>query len=480
MTDGKKTPQQRGGEMSRRHFLATTAAAAAAFTIVPRHVLGGRGYTLPSENINLAIIGVGGQGTHDMQQLMTREGTRVVAVADPVRRADYSKFYFGGFKGRDPAKELVEDYYANQAKSGSYKGCATYEDYREMLVQEKDIDAVVVATTDNVHAVATMAAIKAGKHVYTEKPLTHDIYEARAIAEAARKAGVMTQMGNQGHAGEGNRLLVEWIADGAIGEVYEAHCWTNRPMDNWPQGIDRPTGRHWVPRGMDWDLWLGPAPYRPYHSLYTPFNWRGWWDFGTGAMGDMGCHILDTPVWALNLGHPTSVQASSTPYNDETFPLASFVTYDFPARGKMPPVKLYWYDGGLMPPRPDELEEGRRMPQSGTILVGTEGKIMCADYSDEARLIPEAAMKAYNRPPKTIPRSPGIHQGWLDAIRSGKPASSNFNVSGPLTEVVLLANLAIRAGRNVKLMWDGPNMKVTNVAEVNQYVRREYREGWSL
>ncbi len=480
MTDKRSTPQQRDGAMSRGHFLTATAAAAAAFTIVPRHVLGGGGYSPPSENINLAVIGVGGQGIQNMQQLMTREGTRVVAVADPVRRADYSAFYFRGFKGRDPAKELVEKNYADQMKSGSYKGCVIYEDFREMLVQEKDIDAVVVATTDNVHAVATMAAIKAGKHVYTEKPLTHDIYEARVITEAAQKAGVMTQMGNQGHAGEGNRLLVEWVADGAIGEVYEAHCWTNRP--SWPQGerVDRPTEEPRVPRGMDWDLWLGPAPYRPYHPTYAPFNWRGWWDFGTGVMGDMGCHILDTPVWVLNLGHPTSVQASSTPYNDETFPQACFVTYDFPARGKMPPMKLYWYDGGLMPPRPDELEEDRRMPQSGTILVGTEGKIMCADYGNQARLIPEAAMKAYTLPPKTIPRSPGIHQGWLDAIRSGKPASSNFNVSGHLTEIVLLVNLAIRAGRNVKLMWDGPNMKVTNVAEVNQYIRREYREGWSL
>ncbi len=274
--------------------------------------------------------------------------------------------------------------------------------------------------------------------------------------------------------------MCEWVADGAIGPVREVHTWTDRPGGRWAQGVEQPEDTPQVPRTLDWDLWLGPAPYRPYHPIYAPFNWRGWWDFGTGVMGDMGCHILDTPVWVLNLGHPTSVQASSTPYNDETFPQACFVTYDFPARGKMPPMKLYWYDGGLMPPRPDELEEDRRMPQSGTILVGTEGKIMCADYGNQARLIPEAAMKAYTLPPKTIPRSPGIHQGWLDAIRSGKPASSNFNVSGHLTEIVLLVNLAIRAGRNVKLMWDGPNMKVTNVAEVNQYIRREYREGWSL
>lgn len=481
MTDKKKMSQRGGEGMSRRHFLATTAAATAAFTIVPRHVLGGPGYTPPSENINLAIIGVGGQGTHDMQQLMTREGTRVVAVADPVRKADYSKVYSGDFKGRDPAQELVEEYYANKAKSGSYKGCATYKDFREMLVKEKDIDAVVVATTDNVHAVATMAAIKAGKHVYTEKPLTHDIYETRALTAAARKAGVMTQMGNQGHSWEGNRLMVEWVRDGAIGEVREAHVWTDRPMQNWPQGIERPTGKHRVPRGMDWDLWLGPAPYRPYHPLYAPFNWRGWWDFGTGVMGDMGCHLLDTPMWVLDLGHPTSVMASSTPVNSETAPLASIVHYEFPARRDMPPVKVTWYDGGLMPPRPDELEQARRMGDgSGVIFVGDKGKIMCNVYGKNPRIIPETAMKAYKLPPKTIPRSPGIHQGWLDAIRNGKPASSNFDVSGPLTEVVLLANLAIRAGRNVKLMWDGPNMKVTNVADANQYIRREYREGWSL
>ena len=316
--------------------------------------------------------------------------------------------------------------------------------------------------------------------MYTQKPLAHDIYEARMLTEAARKYGVKSQMGNQGHAGEGIRLMAEWVADGAIGEVREVHSWTNRPIRNWPQGIDRPNGKPQVPRGLDWDKWLGPAPMRPYNPAYLPFVWRGWWDFGTGAIGDMGCHVMDIPVTTLNLGHPTSVIATSTPVNDETAPLASLVIYEFPARDSMPPVTMTWYDGGLQPPRPPELEAGRRMPQSGTILVGTEGKIMCADYGDSARIIPESKMNAYTKPPKTIPRVAGIHQNFVDAVMGGEPATSNFDVSGPFTEVVLLSNLAIRAGRNVRLEWDGPNMKVTNVAEANQYVRREYRKGWSL
>ncbi len=452
MTDEKETAQRQGEEMSRRHFLATAAAATAAFTIVPRHVLGGPGYQAPSDKLNIAGIGVGGMGGGNVRGC---ESENIYALCD-----------------------VDKEYAARTFKA--YPKAKKYTDYRKMLEKEKSLDAVIVATPDHTHAAITMAAMQLGKHAFVQKPLTNTIYEARMLAEAARKYKVATQMGNQGHAGEGNRLMCEWVADGAIGPVREVHCWTDRPGGRWPQGVGRPEGTPRVPRTLDWDLWLGPAPYRPYHSDYVPFQWRGWWDFGTGALGDMGCHIIDTPVWVLNLGHPTSVEAVSTPVNSETAPVSSIITLRFPARGKLPPVKLTWYDGGLTPCIPDELEEGRRIGDrnGGVLLVGDKGTIMCGCYGENPRIIPESKMAAYEQPPKTIPRSPGIHEEWLAACKGGKPASSNFDVSGRLTEIVLLGNLALRTGR--RLDWDGPNMKVTNFPEANQYVHRGYRDGWSL
>ncbi|HXK61523.1 MAG TPA: Gfo/Idh/MocA family oxidoreductase [Acidobacteriota bacterium] len=463
---------------SRRDFVKTGAAAVSAFTIVPSSVLGGRGRVTPNDKINLAAIGTGGQGCVDLRGFMQIPAVQVIAVCDVCKDADYSKFYFGGRAGSQVAKALVEKHYAEQKGVQNYSGCKTYVDFNEMLENETGIDAVVVATTDNVHALASMAAITRGKHVYCEKPLTHDIYEARMLREAARKYKVQTQMGNHGHASEYIRLLVEWIQDGAIGDVTEVHSWTNRPV--WPQGIPRPQEAMPVPEGLDWDRWIGPAPFRPYHSIYAPFNWRGWWDFGTGALGDMGCHIMDMPVWALELGHPTSVQASFTPHDrNEAGPAGSIVTYEFPARGSKPPVRYTWYDGGLMPPRPKELDPDKKMPGSGTLVFGSKGVIM-ADEAGFGRIIPESAMRAYKRPPKRIKRVSGIHSEFIEAIQGGDPPSSNFEVSGPLTEIVLLGNVAIRMGRNVRLEWDGPSMTVTNVPEANQYVRRQYREGWSL
>lgn len=464
--------------ISRRNFLKTATVAAAGIVIVPRHVLGGPGYIAPSDKINLAIIGVGSQGTDDMKEFLNIPDVQVTAVCDVF---DEFKIWGTQTVGRKAAKQLVEKHYGDQSTGGNYKGCAEYVDFRDMLEQEKDIDAVAIATTDNLHAVAAMAAMKRGKHVYCQKPLTHDIYEARMLTAAARKYGVATQMGNQGHAGEGNRLMVEWVADGAIGEVREAHVWTNRPAGWWPQGIDKPTNYPPVPHGLDWNLWLGPARFRPYNPAYVPFKWRGWWDFGTGALGDMGCHLLDTPVWAFNLGHPTSVQASSSPVNDETGPLASIVHYDFSARGSMPAVKMVWYDGGLMPPRPVDLEEGRRMGDNsgGVLLVGDKGTIMCSTYGNNPRLIPETAMKAYKRPPKTVPRVKGIYHDFIEACKGGSAACSNFGVSGPFTEIVLLGNLAVRTPGQ-RLLWDAKNMKVTNVPDANKFVKREYFADWTL
>lgn len=480
MKYGKKDLNSGAKKISRREFLGSAALATAAATVVPRHVIGGQGYTPPSDKINLAIIGVGGQGTIHLNQFLKMDDIQIVSVCDVNELCDYKKFYFGGVAGWGPAKNLVNESYAEQKNAGSYKGCSAYVDFREMLHKERSIDAVVVATTDNNHAIASMAAIKKGKHVYCEKPLTHDIYEARMLTLAAREQKVATQMGNQGRAMEGNRLVREWIQDGAIGDVHEVHVWTNRPFGYWPQGVDRPTTVPSVPRELNWNLWLGPAAFRPYHPTYVPFNWRGFWDFGTGALGDMGCHLMDTPVWALDLGQPNSVEASCTPVNDETAPVGSIIHYDFPSRGSMPAVRMSWYDGGLLPPRPRELEEGRRISKDGGILfVGNKGKLLCGAYGDNPRLIPETSMKAYKRPEKTIPRVDGIREDWIQACKGGTPACSNFDVSGPLTEIVLLGNLAVRANGR-RLNWDGEKMEVTNYDPANQYVRRRYYGGWQL
>ena len=440
--------------VSRRQFLGSTAAAA-AFTIVPRHVMGGAGYTAPNEKLNIAFIGVGGRGGSHVKRI-TSENIVAFCDVDDIRAA---KTY---------------------EKHPSVK---KYKDFRVMLEKEdKNIDAAVISTPDHTHAVAAMMAMKMGKHVYLEKPLTHSIYEARMLTEAARKYNVVTQMGNHGHSGEGSRLVCEWIADGAIGKVREVHVWTDRPYGWWPQGIERPTDTPAVPDTLDWDLWLGPAPERPYNPSYVPFKWRGWWDFGTGALGDMGCHLIDTPFWALNLGHPVSVEASSTPLFEETAPLASMVTYMFPSRGDMPEVKMTWYEGGLRPPLPEEVPVDTRLgdKSGGVLFVGDKGKLTCCTGGDGPMLIPVERMRTYRRPPKTIRRSNGHCKDWIEACKTGKKeiASANFDYSGPLTETVLLGNLAIRTGK--KLLWDGENMKVTNVPEANGHVQRQYRQGWTL
>jgi len=444
--------EKRNNKINRRRFLGG-AAAVAGFTIVPRYVLGGAGYTPPSEKLNIAAIGVGGRGRSNIAAL---SGENIIALCD------------------------VDDVRAGETFK-RFPKAKKYRDFRRMLEEEKGIDAVVVSTPDHTHAAASMTAIKMGKHVYCEKPLTHSLYETRQLTAAARQAKVATQMGTQGHSDEGIRLICEWIWDGAIGPVRQVHLWTDRPLGWWPQGVGRPKDTPPVPSTLDWNLWLGPAAYRPYNPAYLPFVWRGWWDFGTGALGDMGCHIFDAPFWALKLGYPTSVEAHSTEVNSETAPLASIIYYDFPARGDMPAVKLTWYDGGLRPARPEELEPGREMgnKNGGVLFIGDKGKIMALDESAQSpRLIPETAMQAYKRPAKTLPRSIGHHQEWVRACKGGEAAGSNFDYAGPLTEVVLLGNIAIRTGE--KIYWDGANMKCTNVPKANEYVYRQYRDGWTL
>lgn len=455
---------------SRRQFLSTAAIAAATVTIVPRHVLGGPGYKAPSDKLNIACIGVGGKGKTDILGVSSEN---IVALCD----VDSRKY--------NDLKEKIQKDLPETEISGAmewFDKAKRYKDFRKMLSEnEKDIDAVTVTTPDHTHAVAAMMALKMGKHVFVQKPLTHTIHEARALAAEAKKQGVATQMGNQGHASEGARLINEWIADGAIGDVTEVHCWTNRPI--WPQGIPAPTETETVPPELDWDLWLGPAAYRPYHSSLGHFVWRGWQDFGTGAVGDMGAHILDHPYWALNLKYPETIQATSTRMNDDSYPLASRVKYKFPARGKMPALDLYWHDGGLEPFMPEDLEPGRRMGDwnGGMLFKGTKGKLMSSCYGSSPRIFPEEKMRAYARPAKTIERSPGIYKEWIEAAKAGKKSTTDFSYSGPLTETMLLGVVATKMqDSNTILEWDGKTGQITNIPEANELLHMQYREGWTL
>jgi predicted dehydrogenase len=381
--------------VSRRRFLGQTAAAT-AFTLVPRYVLGGEDHIAPSDKTTLAGIGMGGQGIQDMAALQQFPEIQVVAVCDVNRESggyiswNWSRGTAQQVAGREPARRAVDEGYAALKNSGKYQGCKAYSDFRHLLDKE-DVDAVMIATPDHAHAVITMAALKKGKHVYCEKPLTYSVDEARKITDAARQAKVATQLGNQGQATDEARLVREFIDDGAIGPVREVRVWCPARFWHWPATAGRPAETPPVPNGLDWDLWLGPAPERPYHPEYHPWTWRNWWDFGTGLLGDLGCHKLSTVFKALQLGYPTSVEASSTKLNPETYPLGVIARFEFPARGDLPPVTLSWYDGGLKPPRPKQLETGRRM--SDVTYIGDDGTLM------GHRLVPETKMQSYGRPP---------------------------------------------------------------------------------
>jgi len=470
---------------SRRKFLKNTAVTSAGFFIVPRAVLGGPGYIAPSDQINIAGIGVGGRGAGVLNDASKVQGVNIIALCD----VD-SKRAGDTFKKFTAAKQ--------------------YKDFRKMLDEQKDIDAVTIATPDHTHAVCAMAAMQLRKHVYVEKPMAHNIKETRLLTETAKQYNLATQMGNQGSSGEGIRLIQEWINAGVIGDVTRVHCWTNRPI--WPQGVSTPAGNHQAPSTLDWNLWLGPAAQRDYNPAYLPFKWRGWWDFGTGALGDMGCHIIDPAFKALKLGYPTSVEASVSQVYVGDFQLADFpdscppaskVHFDFPARDDMPAVELIWYDGGMMPRRPVELEAGESMGNNdgGTIFEGTRGKIICGVYGRNPSLLPRKAMDYFKQPEKSIPRVEEGHMGsWIKSCKEGTSTSSNFDYAGPLTETVLMGNLAIRSfnhkvlkpgktptswdpwdypGR-LRLDWDGENMQITNFEEANQFVSRDYRRGWKI
>jgi len=473
---------------SRRDFIKNTALATAGFFIVPRFVLGGKGFIAPSDRLLVAGIGVGGKGEGDIMSFYKSGKADIAYLCDvDDRRA------------------------ANSVKS--FPKAKYYKDWREMLDKEaKNFDAVSVSTPDHNHAVAALAAMQLGKHVYVQKPLTHDIYEARVLTDAANRYKVVTQMGNQGSSGDGVRQLMEWYDAGLIGHVHTVYCWTDRPV--WPQGIPWPAQKAEVPKELDWNLWLGTAPYKDYIEKLVPFNWRGWWDYGTGALGDMGCHIMEPAFRVLNLKYATDVQATvgsvyvdefKRGYFPESCPPSSHVVLSFPKTNKTKhEVTVHWMDGGIQPERPEELGANEIFGDggNGTYFIGTKGNMMCGTYGANPQLLPTSRTSEVKVKQK-YPRVPGGAEGhyaqWVEACIAGygnKEVSSPFQTAGPLTEALLMANLAIRGndirtpkangngfnypGRYLKLLWDNDNMKVTNFDAVNQFIKREYRQGFEL
>ena len=516
-----------GKKVTRRKFAADTGKIGLGVMIVPRHVLGGVGFQAPSDTINFAVVGFGGMGSENALELAKTEN--LVAFAD----VDFAfsetkvaeKLKDGQKKDRPEGLKLKE----------KFDKAARYSDFREMLDKQKDIDGVVIATPDHLHAVVAKAAMQIGKHVYVQKPLTYSVREARVLRDLAlSNPKIVTQMGNQGHSGDGARLVNEWIQAGIIGPVREVHVWTNRPVVYWPQGVPRPTGApppvapsspfgnpfsfgyvnqllasalgsYPVPEGLRWDLYVGPvAEDVPYHPIYHPFNWRGWLSFGVGAIGDMGAHLIDQPFWALGLTYPTSIEATSTQWGtmrilpDPTapagtrqargydspvsYPVATAVHYEFPARGAQPPVKLNWYDGGLLPPQPDALPNELTLNgDGGVIFIGDKGILMHDTYGSNPRLFPVALTEDAALVPKTYARIPWSHEmNWVKAIKGETKASSPIEYAAQLTETMLLGIVALRTGQGRKILYNGEQMLVTNIADANQYLTREYRAGWAL
>ena len=474
---------------SRRNFIKASATALAGFYFVPRHVLGGPGFIAPSDRLRVAGIGVGGMGYNDVKGSFNSGKVDIISLCD------------------------VDDTRAKRSREDHPKA-RYYRDYREMLEKEhKNIDALTISTPDHMHAIQAMAAMQMGKHVYVQKPLSHDIYEARKLTEAADQYKVVTQMGNQGSSGEGVRKMMEWYSAGLIGEATRVYCWTDRPV--WPQGIPWSKESANPPADLDWDLWLGTAPQKDYVANLIPFNWRGWWDYGTGALGDMACHIMEPPFRVLGLGYPASAECSvgsvyvgefQRGYFPDSCPPSSHITLKFKREGKED-LSFHWMDGGIQPERPEELGPNEMMGDggNGVIIEGTKGKMMCGTYGRNPQLLPLSQTKEISVA-ETLYRVPngdsGHYNNWVDACIGGYGSqefdqlSSPFSIAGPLTESVLMGNLAIRSydyriprttgngfdypGRGIKLVWDGPNMKVTNFEPANQFVKRAYREGWKL
>ena len=502
---------------NRRDFVADSAKLALGAMIVPRAVLGGNGYRAPSSKLNIACVGIGGMGMNNMSQVL---GENVVAVCD----VDFS-YVERSLEGRlRPPKDQTVSSPESLKLKDAYTKAAKYADFREMLDKQRDIDAVMIATPDHMHAKIALTAMAMGKSVYVQKPLAYSVQETRLLAKAAAaNPKLATQMGNQGHSMEGSRRINEIIASGVLGKVHEVHVWTDRPVRYWAQGIPRPrpesapaptaqaaprpqwnmgtvdravlaamdSNEHTPPPGMDWNLYLGVAPEIPYHPAYHPFAWRGWIDFGVGAIGDMGAHLIDQPFTALQLTTPVSIVASSSPWGGgnakpASYPMATVVQYEYAAVGSRGPVKLFWYDGGLLPPRPAMLPDDAPMTNPGSdggggVFIGEKGIMFYETYGNNPRIYPESTAQAAAKVAKTFPRVATSHEmNWVGAAKGENSASSPFSQAAPLTETMLLGIAALRAGQGKKIIYDGPNMNITNAPEANVFLTREYRKGWEL
>ncbi|MFO0909683.1 MAG: Gfo/Idh/MocA family oxidoreductase [Isosphaeraceae bacterium] len=459
--------------VTRRAFLGSTAAAA-GFTIVRPHVLGGPRHVAPSDTVNIALVGAGGQGRSNLRELFKLDDARVVAVADPAESWDLGSFYYKGDAGRKPVCAEITRHYAG--KSLDVKP-AEYADFREMLDKEKNLDAVLCATPDHLHAYVSIRTMKAGKAIYCEKPLTHNVAEARRVAEVARETKVATQMGNQLHATPGLRQTVEWLRAGVVGPIKEVHAWVGASRWN-PTLRGKPTENETKPTGLNWDLWIGPREPRPFHHAYAPVAWRDFWAFGSGGLGDFGCHDLDSTVWALDLENPLRIEASPAGYTDaDITPYGSIVHYRFPARGEQPPLALTWYDGGLRPALPDALPFGLTLPGRGALFVGEKG-VLLSQTGATPRIFPAERASGFTPPAPSLPRSKGHHREWLDAIKGGPPAASNFAYGARLSEIALLGVLALRTGRTID--WDHVNLKARGFPDADAAIHETYRSGWEL
>ncbi len=496
--------------MNRREFLDKAAVSVAA-SVVSRETLGQVGRIGPNEKINIGFVGCGTQGFRQLMPALENPDIRIVAVCDPNRSSDdypewshhelnkkvreflddpeWAKDARGGLCGREVGQEIVNRFYGKEKKSGESSDCRAYADYREMFEKEKDLDAVYIMTPDHLHGVIAVQAMRLGKHAITHKPMANVLSEARLVRDTAKDTGVATHL-FCASSKESTPLLCEWIWSGAIGPVREVHNWSTRPF--WPQGMtEHPVEQPPVPEGLDWDLWLGPVPHRPYHPAYTHAVFRGWYDFGAGALGDMGHYSFYQIYRILKLSVPRSVEASRSQYwciadcqwhkqkNLISYPRASTIHWEFPAREDMPPVSLHWYDGGLRPPIPKELEEdGEEMPEEGLLFIGDQGKIIAGFMGDNPRLIPKARMENFKQPPQTLPRPIDELEQWIGACKGGGESDASFEKAYNFSEAILLGTVALRCDK--KLFWDADSMSFTNAPEAGQFLKREYRQGWEL
>jgi predicted dehydrogenase len=462
-------------DQTRRTFMKSAAVTAAA-TIVPRHVLGGPKHVAPSDRVNVAVVGVGGRGFQNTRDLLKLDDVRVVAVCDPCEHWNLDGFYYKGVAGRSPVAAAIEAHHQTQDSKFT---CRQHVDYREMLDHHaSDIDAVLCATPDHQHAGVTLRALRAGKHVYCEKPLTHNIWEARLVAKVAAESGLATQMGNQGHSTDEIRLTCEWLQSGVLGEIREVHAWV--PATRWNRTLlTPPTESEPIPSTLKWDLWCGPRTPVDYHHAYAPVAWRDFWQFGCGAMGDFGCHDLDSAVWGLGLDVPTRIEmlpAGST--HPGLIPFGEIGYFDFARPGGGTPIRITWYSGGIRPPRPESLPETEQLPSRGVLFVGERGVMVCGGAGGRANLYPRELFEQAITPEPTIPRSRGHHRDWLDAIKGGRAASSEFSYGAKLTEITLLGVLALRVG--TPILWDANNLRAIGNSKVDELIHGKYRDGWKL